>query len=110
MQCLLYYFAAKKQYKNVQSVLTTFIYTTEKKPFTVVLIESDIERLMERIRLRFRSIKDNNDPQRNKGWWCKHICSYGAKSGICDKVWKEKNSMGIGFIKDFYYELNESDR
>lgn len=107
IQCLLYYYAARRLYPQFKQVLVTFIYTTKKKTFTVSMGEEDIRRLEEKVRLRFTSIRNNEEPKQNNGFWCKHICSYGDKTGICKKVWNEKNQMGTDFVQLYYGMLNE---
>lgn len=110
IQCLGYYYAAKELYPEAKSILVTFIFIVDKSHVTLSLTDVDIERFKNKLLNRLLHIKQNNNPTRSQSWACKHICSFGDKTGICNKVWKEKENLGFDFVSLYYKGLNLSQR
>lgn len=103
IQPRLYYLAAKTLYPSFENLLVTMIYLTDGGPFTVPLDKSSIEPTKELLYKRFLEIKENNDPQKNVGWWCQKMCSYG-KSGVCNEIYNSLQENGLDFVTLRYKE------
>jgi hypothetical protein len=55
---------------------------------------------------RFKAIEANHEPQRNKGWHCNKLCSYGPMgTGHCDAIWSEIQQLGFEFVTNKYTVL-----
>jgi hypothetical protein len=109
IQPRMYHLAAKHLYPWAKNFLVTFIYFTDGGPITVPFCEPDLAETRNILLKRFRSIKNNEDPQQNKSWKCNKLCSFGT-SGICDDVWRESKELGHEFIQNKYTVLNVRKR
>jgi hypothetical protein len=105
IQPRMYHLAAKDLYPWAKNILVTFIYFTDGGPVTVPFCDEDIAETRNMLLRRFRSIKNNENPQRNISWKCKKLCSFGT-SGVCESVWNEGRELGLPFIESKYTVLN----
>lgn len=105
IQPRMYHLAATYLYPKIKNYLITFVYLTDGGPVTMPFTASDTKETLDVIYKRFQTIKYNENPERNLTWRCR-FCGFGDKTGICDKVWKEKNHLGLEFISNKYYTLN----
>ena len=102
----MYFLASKTLYPWAKNVLTTFNYITDGGPISVPYCDADLPDILKMIRTQYNLIKNDNNPQRNRTWRCKNFCPFGNKTGICNRIWAEKEELGHQFIENQYKVLN----
>lgn len=107
-QALLYFWHYKKLFPSA-SIIVTFIFIAAQKSFSVAMSDLDAQRLEDKLMKRIVEIRECSDPSRTQNWMCKHMCAFGDKSGICNKLWKEKEDYGLDFVSNLYLEVNKTD-
>jgi ATP-dependent exoDNAse (exonuclease V) beta subunit len=105
IQPSIYFLAARELFPWAKNFIITFIYIVDGGPISVPFCEDDVEHIKDKLRKRYKTIKANEDPQRDRSWKCKVLCNLG-KSGVCDDVWREKNENGYQFTINKYKILH----
>lgn len=104
IQCRLYHLAAVNLYPQYENILCTFYYTSDGGPITIPLTKQDIVATIDKLWEFFNKAKKDTLLIRNRSWKCR-MCPF-EKTGICNKVWGELNSMGQKYIEDKYYKMS----
>lgn len=105
IQPRMYHLAAKHLYPWAKNIIVTFIYLTDGGAVPTPFSDADINTTKDILLKRFRAIKANIDPQRNRSWKCSKICSFG-KDGQCELSWIERCQLGLDFMMNKYSVLN----
>ena len=108
IQPMMYYMAASHLYPKFKNILVTFYYLVDGGPVYIPFSFSDHKQIKDKIYQQFIDIRSNEDPNRNIGWHCKKVCHFG-KTGICDKVWNEKQNHGLDFTINNHRIMNRNE-
>lgn len=106
IQCQMYYLAARQMFPTYKNIIITLIYLVDGGAISVPFADEDINGICNKIHDTIMEIRNNESPLRNMGWWCKHICTYGNKTGICNKVWQEKARTDFNFVTAMHSVCN----
>ncbi len=109
LQPRLYHLACQYLYPEFNSFIVTMYYLTDGGAVSVPFSEADIGITKEILRRKFQAISANDDPQRTRSWKCNVLCPFG-KDGSCDKLWAEKEQVGVEFMKAKYTTLNYGNK
>lgn len=111
IQPRIYHLAAKHMYPNVQNFIILFYYLASNSPIYCILTDEDLEDTIGMLEKRYLEIKNNVNPSRiigtKNGWQCKVLCDH-FKTGLCEKIWQEKEQTSFEFVTDKYVTLNYS--
>ena len=79
-QLLIYNYAAKTMYSNVQTLMTIH-FVRDGGPFTMAFGEEDRQYTMKMLRKRFEQIATKTRPalKRTDKWFCSRVCYYGKQ-------------------------------
>ncbi len=104
IQVRLYHLAATILYPQYNNVMVTIYYTTDGGPITIPLTQADILSTIEYLWKLFQTVKSDTLLIRNRSWKCR-MCAF-ERSGICQRVWSDLNTIGEEYVKDRYIKLS----
>jgi ATP-dependent helicase/DNAse subunit B len=76
-QLMLYHYAVKKLYPDVEDCLITIYFINDGGPFTLAFTKNDIVQTENMLRKKFEQIKATHIPRLNKTWKCTKLCHHG---------------------------------
>lgn len=106
IQSRIYHLAISILYPEIDNIIFTYYYLMDGGAFSIPFAKEDIVETKNILRRRFDTIFANDDPQRIMPHFKCNMCSF-KKDGTCQKVWQEKNELGIPFITEQYIVLNK---
>jgi hypothetical protein len=104
VQVRLYHLAALHLLPH-PTVMVTFHWLADGGPVTVPLTFEDAIATTAAIWRWFQRVKDDTVIPRSRTWRCKRICPFG-RTGVCDRVWSDLNTMGPEFVQCRYQGMN----
>lgn len=110
IQLLIYlYYATIKFSKDNKNpvIIATLDFVRDGGPHSVMFDQLDKIRGINMVYNRFKQIESNDDPIRNKGWHCKHLCYYGQKTGICDNIYSDYVNYGKEYVELTYKKTDK---
>lgn len=109
LQPRLYHLACAYLFGHFSNFIVTMYYLVDGGPVSVPFSEADIGITKELLRRKYQAISANEDPQRTKSWKCTTLCPFG-KDGSCDRLWAEKEQVGVEFMTEKYKALNYGNK
>jgi hypothetical protein len=107
-QYLMYFIAASIRYKDINNFILTFMYPMDGGNFSLVFSRDHLKEACRIVYDYYVDINNDKAVVRNRGWWCKNICFYGQKTGICDDVYSEFSTLGQQFV-ELKYSIKKTE-
>jgi len=104
VQVRLYHLAALHLLPH-PTVMITFHWLADGGPVTVPLTFEDAIATTAAVWRWFQRVKYDTVIPRSRTWRCKRICPFG-RTGICDQVWSDLNTMGREYVQCRYQGMN----
>jgi len=79
-QLMIYFYAAKKLYPEINNCIVTIFFINDGGPFSVSFNNNDLHATEDLIREKFTQIKKCKLPKLSKSWKCTKLCMYGKKT------------------------------
>ena len=79
-QLMIYFYAAKKLYPEINNCIVTIFFINDGGPFSVSFNNSDLLATEDLLREKFNQIKKCKLPKLSKSWKCTKLCMYGKKT------------------------------
>ena len=115
-QLMLYYYAIRRLYPKIKSVILTIFYIRHGGPFSVCMDDEHFAKMEHLLRKRFEEIRANQMPKmispRQTDFKCKYICHYGKNDwedtgcNQCKFINNELKSKGIDEVVELYKNEN----